>query len=113
MLAPAVEIPRLVFLELEPIDHDRLGGPLQGIALDRRSQDPGPSTIRARRFAVRRPGVIRDAARQIGDPLGLATGAIEQPELIGFVGIVPAGEKGEIVPVRAPSRRVLTPPGCG
>ena len=57
--------------------------------------------------AVGRPGEVGDAAGEIGDPLRLATGPVEQPDLLHLARVVAGGEEGEVAAVGAPARRVL------
>ena len=124
----AAHVPAVVFLEVVPVDHQRRLG-LRGGGIDgrrrllRRGDGIGEEPRGLHRIAVLDdhhqpvtrggPGVVRDARLDLRDPLGLAAGAGQQPELVGALVIAAAAEEGQVAPVGAPPRRVLALPGGG
>ena len=96
-----------VVLEGEAVHHDRFRPVLGRVAGDRQGVGRRIGGDEGEPVAVRRPGVLGDPAREVGDPLRLAPGAVEQPELVGLVGVLAGGEKSEVAPVGAPARGVL------
>ena len=100
------DVAGLVLLEAIAVNDDRLRGlrgriaghPLIGVGVfgDQRESD-----------AVGRPGVVGDAAGEIGDALRLTAVPVEEPELIGLARIVAAGEKGDVAAIGAPARGVF------
>jgi hypothetical protein len=104
-MSPAVvEITGFILLELKARDHDglwSLGGiggkriPLR-IGNDQRQ----PLTIRG-------PGILRNAARHIGQTLGLPPGPIQDPDLIDLASVLAAREKRQIPAIGTPARRAF------
>ena len=109
MLAAVIEIALLVLLELEPIEHDgtRALGRRARTGVRRNAIGVGILHHQRQPLPVRSPCVILDAAGKSGHPLGLTAAAIQQPELLGVVRIVPVGEEREPPAVRAPLGSVL------
>ena len=104
-----IEIARLVFFELKSIDDDRLGRVMAaGIA-------GGGVRIwitgdECQSFAVGRPGKFGHPSGKIGDTLRLPATAVQQPDLRRIVGVLPAGQEGEITIISGSSGECPRPP---
>ena len=108
MIPPAIEVPGLVLFELEPVQYDRSWRCLEGgIGAGRGGVGIRIADDESQAFAVRRPGILRDSARQVGDPFGLTSRAIQQPELIHLTNVIPIREEGQVASIGAPARRGL------
>jgi hypothetical protein len=104
MIPAGIEISALILLELETVDHDGAMGAFGCVGAYRRRVGVGVAADESQPFAVRRPGVVRHTARKLGDPLCLAAGTIEQPDLVNLVGIVSVGEERQVPAVGTPQR---------
>src|SRR4051794_27900139 len=100
-LALLAEIALDVLLEVEPVDDDRLLGFLLVLAACLLVVGFGIGILDNQRqpLAVGRPGVIGDRTLGLGDLLGLAAGAIEQPQLVDLLLVAASRQKGEIAAV--------------
>ena len=67
----------------------------------------GSLTISASRLPSGDQAYSKTPPGQVGDPLGLSSAAIEQPDLIHLARIVPVGKKCQVPAVGAPAGRVL------